>query len=643
MRTWSGQVLALAIATAHLFAQRGDSVRYVFRPVVVEDSLRRVVYAVPRAELNRNELVQLPATTVGDAVQAMPGVFVRNYGGLGGLKTVSLRGASATHTVVVLDGIRLNVAANGLVDLGQIPTSLVEHVAIERGSRSAAWGAGAIGGVLELSLHRATNEAAIVGGIGAFGERSLRFELAHGFGRHSISVAGDLQYSRGNYPFTFSEFGTVRRIERTNGDALLGSAVLQWLWQLPSVVTSLVVFGRTSERGAPGAVLQGAIENAAARLDDRELLAIGRVETGAESQRRWTFRFALRRFDQHYRDSLARFRGPSGADDRFSAFDVASVIEAPRLRSSELWLAPKAEAYLNTLRGNLYRIGAGSYAERLQLGAAIEAGWSHPLDSAQLVAVESALRGDLYSDVGSAVTGSLQLRWLPQTFPVGGRASIGTSYRPPSFNELYYQNFGSTDVRPERSFDVNLGASLVGSTLRCDLDAFALWIRDQIIAVPRSAITWSVQNAGRVFSRGAELLLDWRGDRWRMVASGTYQRVTYDDRSSFTYGRQVIYTPELVGMARLEHRLWDAVVVMGQVTYLGTRYTQTDNAPSSALDPAVTFDLSLRVGLPMEPLVLVLEADALNLFDAQYAIVRNFPMPGRSWRLRVGARWNGGA
>lgn len=138
-------------------------------------------------------------------------------------------------------------------------------------------------------------------------------------------------------------------------------------------------------------------------------------------------------------------------------------------------------------------------------------------------------------------------------------------------------------------------------------------------------------------------MLDWRGDRWRMVASGTYQRVTYDDRSSFTYGRQVIYTPELVGMARLEHRLWDAVVVMGQVTYLGTRYTQTDNAPSSALDPAVTFDLSLRVGLPMEPLVLVLEADALNLFDAQYAIVRNFPMPGRSWRLRVGARWNGGA
>lgn len=84
MRRWSGQVLALCYATAQLLAQRGDSVRYTFAPVVVEDSARVVIPAVPIAQISRPELERLPATTVADAVQGMPGVFVRNYGGLGG-------------------------------------------------------------------------------------------------------------------------------------------------------------------------------------------------------------------------------------------------------------------------------------------------------------------------------------------------------------------------------------------------------------------------------------------------------------------------------------------------------------------------------------------------------------------------------
>lgn len=80
-----GQVLAAVLATAPVLAQSEDSVRYVFRPVVVEDSaVQAVIRAAPTATLSREELIRLPVITVADAVQGMPGVFVRNYGGLGG-------------------------------------------------------------------------------------------------------------------------------------------------------------------------------------------------------------------------------------------------------------------------------------------------------------------------------------------------------------------------------------------------------------------------------------------------------------------------------------------------------------------------------------------------------------------------------
>ncbi|MCX7930131.1 MAG: TonB-dependent receptor [Chlorobi bacterium] len=644
MMYWGGQVLALAIVTAPLFAQHGDSVRHVFSPVVVEDSLvHTIVHAFPHAELRRAELEKLPATTVADAVSGMPGVFVRNYGGLGGLKTISLRGASATQTVVIFEGIRLNAASNGIVDLGQLPSSLVERITIERGSRSAAWGAGAIGGAIVMALRQPTKHMSATVGIGAFGERLLRCDVAQQWASHVLSVAGDVQYSRGNYPFLFSEFGTTRRIERSNGDAMLGVAALQWQWTSLQWGSSLVVLGRATDRGAPGAVLQGAIENAAARLRESEILTLAKLRYSSNASQEWTLRFAVRRFEQRYLDSLARYRGPNGADDRFSALDAAVVVEFPAVRYTTLSVVPKAEVYLNTLRGNLYRIGAGSYAERLQLGTAIEAGWMHRLDSLGALSIESALRTDHYTDVGTAMTGLLQARWLSGDLPLGIRASIGRSYRPPSFNELYYQNFGSTNVRPEHSLDVNAGVTIATGILRCDLDGFVLWIRDQIIAVPRSAVTWSVQNAGRVLSRGVELLLRWDTNRWSALASATFQQVTYDDPASFTYAKQVIYTPALIGMVRADYAMWESVRIGGQATYLGVRYTQTDNAPSSALDPAFSFDLTMRAMIPYHPVRIECEADVLNVLDVQYAIVRNFPMPGRSWRIRLSFSWNGGA
>lgn len=637
MQWWSGQILALCIAAAPLMAQREDSVRYTFAPVVVEDSTCVILTAVPTARLGRHELERLPATTVGDAIQGVPGVFVRNYGGLGGLKTISVRGATAPQTAIMLEGIRLNTVANGLVDLGQLPTALLENVTIERGSRSAVWGANAIGGTVELALRHPDDGIRTRAAIGAFGERAAALESSVSLGVHRMSFLADVQSSRGNYPFTFEEFGTFRRVQRTNSDALLGGGVLRWQWLSSPLKASITLFGRTSERGAPGAVLQGAIENTVARLSETELLAIASVQVGGEE--RWTIRAAFRAFDQHYRDSLARYRGPQGADDRFIARDAAVVVELPAVLFWQVTVAPKLEVYANTLRGDLYRVGAGSFATRLQLGGAMFAQYVHRTGANAALLIESGVRGDFYSDVPSALTGLVHLRWVTASVPLAFRMCLSTGYRPPSFNELYYQNFGSLDIRPEHSVSVNVGASYQHGGAQAELDAFATWVRDQIIAVPRSAITWSVQNAGRVLSRGLEGAVQWRNSQWRLRASGTLQLVTYDDRASFTYRKQVLYTPLLLGMLHIERQIGKDLCLLAQANYIGKRYTQTDNAPSSALPPVGTLDLSVEWSLHLGRVEIAVAGELLNALDVEYAVIVNFPMPGRMWRGRMRLLW----
>ncbi len=633
MKRWRGQVLVLLLATAQLVAQYQDSVRFVFRPVIVEDSLRRdVVRAIPRVELLRSTLERIPATTVADAVQGMPGVFVRNYGGLGGLKTVSIRGATASQTAVVLDGIRLNAVSNGLVDLGQVPLALLEQVAVERGSHGARWGAHAVGGTVLLSLRQYAPGVRAQAAIGAFGERSASVDIPAKIANHTMSILADVQYSQGNYPFTLEEFGSVRRAERTNSDALMANAALLWQATSTALCSRVALLARSSQRGAPGAVLQGVIENAAARLDDSEVLVLGLLTSNAAP---WTLRVAGRWFQQHYRDSLARYRGPAGADDRFTAYDGALVLEPPRFTHTNWYVAPFTELYVNTLRGNLYRSGAGSYAQRIQLGVAVEAGTTIITDTTSMLAIESTLRTDAYSDVADAFSGTVQARWMRAQLPIALRMSIGTSYRPPSFNELYYQNFGSTSLRPERGYALSGGIVADLGMLDLEADGFVLWVRDQIIAVPRSAITWSVQNAGRVFSRGVEVLARYDDRVWRLQLSGTIQRTTYDDPTTFTYGKQVIYTPLIIGMLQIERRFWQEATAFVQVNHLGTRYSQTDNAPTSALHSVTTVDVSVRKTLLDGEMRVQASGDVLNLFDAEYAIIRNYPMPGRMWRIRL--------
>jgi len=632
-----GQVLVLCCATAQLLAQREDSVRYFFTPVVVEDSAQVRVAAAPTAQIRRQELERIPATTLADAVQGMPGVFVRNYGGLGGLKTVTIRGATASQTTVVLEGIRLNSITNGLVDLGQFPTAILDAISIERGSRSAVWGANSIGGTLEIRLRQPNEGICARGTIGAFGERSVELESSYRIGAHILSALGTVQSSRGNYPFTFNEFGKLQRIERSNGDALLGSGIVQWRLRSSHAQYGMTLLARVSERGAPGAVLQGAIENTAARLSDKELLALASATIGDDKP--WALTVALRIFDQFYRDSLARYRGPQGAHDHFFAQDAAVVIELPSAQICGITLGSSVEAYGNTLRGDLYRFGSGSSASRLPVGVVVRSQHVTQLDSSAVLLVESVLRGDHYSDVPSAVVGLLQGRLISKQLPFAIRASVGTGYRPPSFNELYYQNFGSKDIRPEQSLDVGAGIVYRQRSVTVEFDAFTLWVRNQIIAIPRSAITWSVQNAGRVFSRGIEGALHLQGDSWHLRATGTAQSVTYDDPTSFTYGKQVLYTPSMLGMIRFEHQLWKCVRLFAQATYFGIRFTQTDNAPSSALPPVGTMDCSVEYEFPLHNVTVAIRGELLNAFDAQYALIRNFPMPGRAWRFHMTVRW----
>lgn len=239
----------------HADSVRGDTVKLNEVTVIGDTWLdNRVDVSVPITSLDRQMLVRLAPVAITDALPMIPGAFTRDYGGVGGLKTFSMRGGSSSQSLVVVDGARLSSAQTGTVDLSLIPARLIESLRVIRGGASALYGANAVNGVLDLTLQSETKHTTRAYALaGSFNEWRLGVGATawcDACGDASLSIDVERLGTAGSFPFTLNEFGTTYDVNRTNSDARSTSAVMRARVH----TASLTVLARTSERGVPGSV-----------------------------------------------------------------------------------------------------------------------------------------------------------------------------------------------------------------------------------------------------------------------------------------------------------------------------------------------------------------------------------------------------
>ncbi len=649
--------------------QRGagaaDTVRHygTTREVVVVGRARTPIATdavQPTAVVTRWAIDGVGATDLSDAVARAPGVFVRSYGGDGGLRTISLRGTSAQQSVILLDGVRVGSSSAGAFDLGNIPAEAIDHVEVVRGGNSALYGASALGGVVNVVTSGGNSNIPrlrLGSSFGSFGERHLGLHYDRPLGdRVGIRFTGSYSGSNGDYPFAFDQFGSTEILRRRNADFtnLYGRGAMH-VDVDDGLAVDASLQGYASGRGSPGAVVQGQPELRNARLDEWDLL--GTVRT-AMTRRAWsaTFTADARRNHIHYTDPDSHLYGPAGIDSQFDRLEESVKATARRIVGRRGILDATLEVSHSRLDGDQLDPAVGAVVRRTEFGTALLGDWDLNgfVPSLGIQAI-GALRLDAFSDLPPAVSPSLGIVVIPWNGPVRIRANAAFNYRAPSFTDQYYLNFGNTSLRPERSRSFDIGATVRMNAIdgthsdwvEFEVSGFAIDTRDQILAVPKSAVSWSAQNIGRVLSRGIEAsaagtLFDGRG---RYTCSYTLMRA--EDRSGGEFeGRQLVYTPEelLHGLAtwRLIGIGSDALSadVTARFDRVSHRFTLPLNEAESAL-PAYSLvgvggsvnwnwsdDIGVEAGL-----------DVSNVFDERYQVIAGYPMPERQLTARVEVRF----
>ena len=230
-------VAGLIVASSYISAQNVDG--HILDSLVVTESRLRTVTesSSPLQRLSGEDIRRLGVSNVGDAMKHLSGVAVRDYGGVGGMKTVGIRGLGAQHTAVFYDGVAVGDCQSGQVDLGRYSTDNIAGVELLIGQadeiyRSARMLAAA--GVISLetkggAVAEDCTASLRAGSYGSYkGSLSYGRSLRKGWG---VSAFGEYVTSQGDYSFKIKNPATTVSGRRDNSDIEELRGEVNGVWQ----------------------------------------------------------------------------------------------------------------------------------------------------------------------------------------------------------------------------------------------------------------------------------------------------------------------------------------------------------------------------------------------------------------------------
>ena len=606
-----------------------------------------VLASTPIQTLSHTDMERLGIHDMGDALKRFAGVQVKDYGGVGGMKTVNIRGLGAGHTGVTYDGVQVGDCQSGQVDLSRFTLDNVSLVSLQIGqedniyqSAKAYASAGLINistlqGISDRKPHLTTTLH--TGSYGLFSPSLLYHQQ---FSRLGIGAYTSYERADGVYWFTLKNGIKTIHERRNNSDIKTWRSELNMSYQLTDKQTlQWKAYAFTSNRGLPGAVIYDNTYSAE-RLKDKnvftqmlyENLFSNRIKMKAAAK--WNY--AWSRYsdipasgykEDTYRQNetyltAALWTNPLQGLNLSFAQDYAhnhlsmTLPKAANPTRNSLWTALAANYQIGAFSVNASLLATNIY-ERVKQGNASDG--FHRLSPAF----------------------SMQWRCL-QDFRL--RFGYKDIFRTPTLNELYYTGIGNRHLNPEKSRQWNLGATYshtFNRTLLLSLTADGYFgnVTDKIIAVPKM-FYWQMMNAGKVRQLGLDVSANiekrW-GNDWSISATGSYSLMKATDISDPTavyYRNQIAYTPRHSGSASiLLHTPW--LDFCYNVLVMGERYTLSYNIPDNRMRPFADHSITLSREFKISKQQLRVQFDVRNLGNKNYEVVRFYPMPGTNWRLSV--------
>lgn len=683
-------VLAFAAATAvyaqppegasSVLAER-DSAATIARSMAWSDSIQSLhelivttrrpwepTEIIPVQTLAGEELRRLSSNSVADALRYFSGVQVKDYGGVGGIKTVNIRSMGTNHTGVVYDGVALGNAQNGQIDLGQFSLDNMEALSLYNGQKSQILQpARDFGNAGTIYMRTAvpqfkgdeTYHARAAVRTGSFDlinpSALVQLKLSR---RVSASLSAEWLNSSGKYKFRY------RRVNPA-GEVAYDTTATRQNGDINATRLEASVFGKTShgnwmakaynynsERGIPGAIVNNVWRRGERIWDTNSFIqghwraTYGRWTTLANAKYAFYHTHYVNNDDKQIKvDNLYRQR-----EVYVSTANQYDIIPGK-------WeVSASYDFMFNSLDADVYDfVRPERYSNLLSAATAITLGRFKGQASALATFVRDMLEEvqdpptkHVFTPAVYASYAFVDCKTKRGSDMLSLRAFYKRSFRMPTFNDLYYADMGNSKLNPERVTQYNVGIvydhvrrhSLL-SSIKFSADGYYNKVHDKIVAYPKGQqFRWTMLNLGLVDIRGVDIsaaatVTPRRDMDITLRLQYTWQRAIDITNPEDNYYRdQIPYIPHHSGsaIANIAWRRWN---LNYSFIYVGERYNQQENIRYNYTQPWYTSDVSLTRDFTIGKVGLRATVEVNNLLSQDYDVIINYPMPKRNYRFTL--------
>ncbi len=659
----------LILASSASFAQRLD---HQLDTLEVID-LRMENENLQVQKLNKAQITALQPEDVGQLLQRFVGVSLKSYGGLGGMKTISVRGINGNQTGIVVDGFSLQNAQTGQLDFSNIQTESIEKITLSIGGSQGFLNpiSALIGGsCLSIETFESTFgmptyqvRSALKGG--SFGQIDSYLAVKMNNQRSFFSLMGKYREANGKYNFEIENGNQLYRGKRLNNDFKEGFGGFSSGFRIgkKSIFRINDQFNQ-SDKGLPGAViLYNTISNQRlknvtnqvnvdftrfdqifpfrvyASMRNEQLIYIDStyLNTAGYLENRY--------YNTHFVNGFSFRKLPIKRRDLDSMQYDLEIVKTKKLKL--IYFGGIEQSY-SLLNSNLPAILA---PQRYQLKALLgtEKKWSRSNIILQV--------GEQYFSDKQSISGNNLKRFVFTPYASfqteKWRSFIGglnfwakRSFRIPTFNELYYNALGNLSLKPEIANQFNIGNFhtfyIHRNQLKFRLDAYYNLVENKIVAIPtKNLFVWSIQNVGKAQVFGVDFQFNHTRNfsdlKLETNVNYSFQKVEdLSDKNSPTYKHQLPYLPQhtLNADFTVVYKSKSGITISGLAT--SSRYALNENIDANKINGFYVFDASIYHTFTFpKAQSLRLSLNVKNLLNQSYAFVRYYVMPGTNFLISL--------
>lgn len=581
-----------------------------------------VLTGYKKIEFDSTILVSYSNRSLSEVLAENTGIFIKSYG-TSGVASLSFRGTGANQTLIDWNGININSPMLGQADLSIIPTGLIDDIQVYFGGASMQLNNGGIGGIINLETKPVWKNETLISlnsGAGSFGDYSGLLKVRTGTTQFQSVTKGYFRSAENNFRYLTDEGIESVWKTRTNNQFRNRGFSQEVYYRSGENVASARVWYESSNRSLPSS-------NTERQFDESLRIMLNDNISRGSSSYFITLAGLLERLN--YSDL--------GIDSRNLSKTFVFKAGIKRIVGEDTKLDLSVNNELSVVNSNNYlsipNHDIATFTASLERTCADRFGMTILLR--EILNEYKFLVPDFSAGLQFRIIGSKDY-YL--------KANISRNSRIPTMNDLYWPVIGNPDLKNEYAWIYELNYEMsqkISSSLslKSNIAVFRNSIKDMIQWNPGPNMIWTVYNLSRVNSTGVEtgVSLIYSSNKLSGRFNAGYSLTNSILKASpiaesASIGKQLIYVPvnQANGSVRISY---GGIYSSWGTIFAGRRYTATDN--SHFLPYYVINNATIGYKLPLNNNSIDLNLNINNLFGFNYQSVANYPMPGRSYCVKI--------